>query len=167
MARARTSRRPRPRWPSHHARGESAIRVLLVVRTRSIAAVVACIFERAQWRRALNGRPAPRLTKVANIITRTSHYERLTASSAGYYTQRGGSAGSGRRAGLAPRPQHRLLAGPCRPRAVPAFSRAREYIVGVAFVCCNALLFCVLFIQRGREKSAKGAYLEIRSSSKH
>jgi hypothetical protein len=27
--------------------------------------------------------------------------------------------------------------------------------------------FCVLFIQRGREKPSKGAYLEISSSSKH
>ena len=92
---------PRRRWRGrepragrdpggHQARGESAIRALLVIRTRSIAAVTACIFERAQWRRALNGRPAPWLTKVANIITRTSHYERLTASSAGSTTQRGG-----------------------------------------------------------------------------
>jgi hypothetical protein len=29
------------------------------------------------------------------------------------------------------------------------------------------VVFCVLFTQRGREKSAKGAYLEISSSSKH
>jgi hypothetical protein len=30
-----------------------------------------------------------------------------------------------------------------------------------------AVVFCALFIQRGREKSAKGAYLEISASSKH
>jgi hypothetical protein len=29
------------------------------------------------------------------------------------------------------------------------------------------VVFCVLFIQRGRKKSAKGAYLETSSSSKH
>jgi hypothetical protein len=47
---------------------------------------------------------------------------------------------------------------PAGPTAVPRRPRERR-VVG--------LFFCVLFIQRGREKSAKGAYLEISSSSKH
>jgi hypothetical protein len=33
--------------------------------------------------------------------------------------------------------------------------------------CGRGVRFCVLFIQRGREKSAKGAYLEVSASSKH
>jgi hypothetical protein len=45
-----------------------------------------------------------------------------------------------------------------RPRSA-AHHRVGQGVVGV--------VFCVLCIQRGREKSAKGTYLEISSSSKH
>jgi hypothetical protein len=47
----------------------------------------------------------------------------------------------------------------CKHRPCSAGHLSALWIVGV--------VFCVLFIQRGREKSAKGAYLEISSSSKH
>jgi hypothetical protein len=46
--------------------------------------MIVCICEHVQWRWAVNDSLAPRLIKVDNIITRTSHYESSTMSGMGY-----------------------------------------------------------------------------------
>ena len=78
--------------------------------------VIACIFGRAQRRWARDGRLPPRLIKVDNIITRTSHYDSFAVSGTGYTLNGRLARGRRRQArclaqGLAPPAQQLHLGG--------------------------------------------------------